>query len=125
MAAVTAYGFGCAAFLSGVLSGKPAFAPVTRFDVSARRVGVAATLPGSPALRELLDETIASVGPPAPVFLAAHQRMGIGDCTYTSACVAASTAVADAASAIAHGEAERVIVAAGYLVDPVQFGLFD
>ncbi|WP_117212081.1 beta-ketoacyl synthase N-terminal-like domain-containing protein [Allorhizocola rhizosphaerae] len=125
MAAITAYGFGCAALLSGVLSGKPAFGPVTRFDVAQRRVGVAATLPGSPDLRELLDEVIGQVGAGGPVFLAAHQRMGIGDRTYTSACVAASTAVADAASTIAHGDAQRVVVAAGYLVDPVQFGLFD
>lgn len=45
--------------------------------------------------------------------------------TYTSACVAASTAVADAASMIAGGDAERIVVAAGYLVEPDQFALFD
>jgi 3-oxoacyl-[acyl-carrier-protein] synthase II len=44
---------------------------------------------------------------------------------YTSACVAASTAVADAASTIALGRAERVVVAAGYLVESDQFALFD
>lgn len=44
---------------------------------------------------------------------------------YTSACVAGSTAVADAAAAIAHGRLERAVVAAGYLVDPDQFALFD
>ncbi len=129
MAATTAYGFGCAALISGVLSGKPAFGPVTRFDVAQRRVGVAATLPGSPDLlslmREAIDEVGAPAGPGGPVLVAAHQRLGIGDRTYTSACVAASTAVADAASMIAHGEAERVVVAAGYLVERVQFALFD
>jgi 3-oxoacyl-[acyl-carrier-protein] synthase II len=44
---------------------------------------------------------------------------------YTSACVAASTAVADAAALIAHGRAERIVVAAGYLVDADQYALFD
>ena len=37
-AAASAYGRGTEALLSGVLSGRPAFAPVQRFDVSARRV---------------------------------------------------------------------------------------
>jgi 3-oxoacyl-[acyl-carrier-protein] synthase II len=44
---------------------------------------------------------------------------------YTSACVAASTALADAAAMVTHGRAERVVVAAGYLVEPDQFALFD
>ncbi|HET6211321.1 MAG TPA: beta-ketoacyl synthase N-terminal-like domain-containing protein, partial [Micromonosporaceae bacterium] len=44
---------------------------------------------------------------------------------YTSACVAATTAVADAAAMVAHGHADRVVVAAGYLVEPDQFALFD
>ena len=44
---------------------------------------------------------------------------------YTSACVSASTAVADAAALISTGRAERVIVAAGYLVESDQFALFD
>jgi 3-oxoacyl-(acyl-carrier-protein) synthase len=44
---------------------------------------------------------------------------------YTSACVSASTAVADAAALIGTGRAERVVVAAGYLVEPDQFALFD
>jgi 3-oxoacyl-(acyl-carrier-protein) synthase len=45
--------------------------------------------------------------------------------TYTTACVAASTAVADAAAMIARGDSDRVVVAAGYLVDADQFALFD
>ena len=44
---------------------------------------------------------------------------------YTSACVASSTAVADAAAAIAHGQADRIVVAAGYLVEADQFAVFD
>jgi 3-oxoacyl-(acyl-carrier-protein) synthase len=42
-----------------------------------------------------------------------------------SACVAASTAIADAAAMIAHDQADRVVVAGGYLVDSDQFALFD
>jgi 3-oxoacyl-[acyl-carrier-protein] synthase II len=44
---------------------------------------------------------------------------------YRAACVAASTAVIDAATLIATGQAARVIVAAGYLVDADSFGMFD
>lgn len=44
---------------------------------------------------------------------------------YTSACVAASTAVADAAAAISLGDAHTIVVAGGYLVEPDQFALFD
>jgi 3-oxoacyl-[acyl-carrier-protein] synthase II len=44
---------------------------------------------------------------------------------YTAACVASSTAVADAAAAIARGRADRVVAAAGYLVDADQFAVFD
>jgi 3-oxoacyl-[acyl-carrier-protein] synthase II len=54
-------------------------------------------------------------------------RVGLGRVArvYTSACVSASTAVADAAALISTGQAERVVVAAGYLVEPDQFALFD
>ncbi len=45
--------------------------------------------------------------------------------TYTTACVASSTATADAAAMIASGRADRVVVAAGYLVEADSFGLFD
>lgn len=44
---------------------------------------------------------------------------------YPSACVAASTALADAGAMVRLGRAERVVVAAGYLVDAQQFALFD
>src|SRR5262249_29858482 len=44
---------------------------------------------------------------------------------YMSACVAASSAIADAAAIVARGHADRVVVAAGYLVDCDQFALFD
>ncbi|HKB30142.1 MAG TPA: beta-ketoacyl synthase N-terminal-like domain-containing protein [Streptosporangiaceae bacterium] len=48
-----------------------------------------------------------------------------GPRVYTAACVAASTAVADAATMIASGRLDRAVVAAGYLVEPGNFALFD
>lgn len=44
---------------------------------------------------------------------------------YSTACVAASSAIADAAAMIRTGRAAQVIVAAGYLVDNDSFWLFD
>jgi len=44
---------------------------------------------------------------------------------YATACVAGSTAIADGAAMIVSGRAARVVVAAGYLVDPDSFALFD
>jgi len=45
--------------------------------------------------------------------------------TYITACVSASTAVADGAAMIVAGRAPRVVVAAGYLVTEDDFALFD
>jgi 3-oxoacyl-[acyl-carrier-protein] synthase II len=164
MAAVSAYGRGTGALLSGVLSGQPAFAPVQRFDVTPRRVRVAAAMPGLPdlltevtgAVRDACDD--AGLSPSergrTPLYLAIHGdpatartgqadmpglgpeaftaavagRGGLADqhirC-YMSACVSASSAIADAAALIARGQADRVVVAGGYLVEPDQFALFD
>ena len=163
-AVLSAYGRGIEALLAGVLSGQPAFAPVQRFDVTARRVRVAAAMPGSPdlltevtrAAREACDEAGLPQADRArtPLFLAIHGDPAIarapeadkpglgpeafaaavaGGCglteqglrCYTSACVAASTAIADAAAMISRGRAYRVVVAGGYLVDSDQFALFD
>jgi 3-oxoacyl-[acyl-carrier-protein] synthase II len=54
-------------------------------------------------------------------------KCGLGPAvrTYTSACVSGSTAVADAAAAVAAGRYERVAVAAGYLVDADHTAFFD
>ncbi|GAA1743262.1 beta-ketoacyl synthase N-terminal-like domain-containing protein [Luedemannella helvata] len=75
---------------------------------------------------------MARAGDRAPLTAAAFAhalavRCGLAGITraYTSACVAASTAVADAAAMLALGHADRVIVAGGYLVDPDQFAVFD
>ncbi len=163
-AAASAYGRGTEALASGLLSGQPAFAPVQRFDVGARRVRFAATMPGLPELRtevtraagEACDDAgLSSAGRArTALFLAIHGDPAIarapdadkpghgpgaftaavaGDCglaeqdirCYTSACVAASTAIGDAASIIARGHADRVVVAGGYLVECDQFALFD
>ena len=163
-AVLSAYGRGTEALLSGALSGRPAFAPVQRFDVRARRVRFAATMPGFP---ELLTEITRAVGEAcddaslspsdrarSPLFLAIHgdpaiarapeaDQPGLGPEAFTtavargsglaeqgircymSACVAASTAIADAAAMIARGHADRVVVAGGYLVDSDQLALFD
>ncbi|HEY7146923.1 MAG TPA: beta-ketoacyl synthase N-terminal-like domain-containing protein [Streptosporangiaceae bacterium] len=156
----SAYGRGTAPLLAGVLSGKPAFAPVTRFGTERCRVKVAAQLPGAPVLA---DEITAAVQDAcAAAGLDAGQRAGcellvalhsdaaaardatagsaVGDTAatvasrcgfpaaarvYAAACVAASTAVADAASMIVTGQAGRVTVAAGFLVDSDSLSLFD
>ncbi|WFE99478.1 beta-ketoacyl synthase N-terminal-like domain-containing protein [Micromonospora sp. WMMD964] len=153
--AVSALGRGAEAQLAGALAGVPAFAAVHRFDTTARRVTVAATLPD---VGTLPDELAAAVdaacgaagltgaqragcalllavhggptGPgPAPGALADRlaEHCGLSGHTrvYTSACVSASTAVADAATLIARGDVDRVVVAAGYLVESDQFALFD
>ncbi len=163
-AAASAYGRGTEALVSGMLSGRPAFAPVERFDVSGRRVRFAATMPGLPGLLTEVTRATAAACDDAglspsgrastPLFLAIHgdpaiaraagadkPRLGpepfaaavAGGCglaaggirCYTSACVAASTAIGDAAAIIARGHADRVVVAGGYLVDRDQFALFD
>jgi 3-oxoacyl-[acyl-carrier-protein] synthase II len=79
---LSAYGRGTEALLSGVLSGRPAFTPVTRFDVTARRARVAATLPDASDLFIEVNRTVleacddaclsASDRESTPVFLALH-----------------------------------------------------
>ncbi|WP_030491347.1 beta-ketoacyl-[acyl-carrier-protein] synthase family protein [Micromonospora chokoriensis] len=152
--AVSALGRGVDAQLAGVLAGVAAFGPVGRFDTAARRVTVAATLPEVGTLPDELAAAIDAAcqgagldraqrtgcalllavhGGPAsgvgPAALASQlaARCGLSGHTrvYTSACVSASTAVADAAAQITRGDVERVVVAAGYLVESDQFALFD
>ncbi len=152
LAVTTAFGRGVAPLLDAVWAGRPGFASVDRFDVTQRRVRVAATGPR----RELATELVGVVTSAAadagltagelagtPLVLAVHGEPGrprgaadLADVVaagagtgpalraYTSACVAASTAVASAATWIERG-ADRVVVAAGYLVESDQFALFD
>jgi 3-oxoacyl-[acyl-carrier-protein] synthase II len=151
---LSAFGRGPDALAAGVFPGTAAFGPVTRFDVSGRRVGRAAALPGSPVLAEELLDVIGAAcaqaaldpreGATSPVLLAIHgdeqaapladavgagvaARFGLSgiERVYTCACVAASTAVADAAALIQAGRFERVVVAAGFLVNADTFAVFD
>ena len=71
----------------------------------------------NPAARQVTGDTAAAV--------AARCGLGPPPRIYVGACVAASTAVIDAAMMIGAGQVSRAVVAAGYLVDPDSFGLFD
>jgi 3-oxoacyl-[acyl-carrier-protein] synthase II len=145
---LSACGRGPEALSAAVLAGAAAFGPVTRFETAGRTVRDAAQLPGSPELGgELLaviDAALrrAGLAPGAaaeriPVLLALHAdartaglaarvgRVHEVEDVYTCACVAASTAVADAAARISLGRCERIVVAAGYLVEPDTFAVFD
>ncbi|HEX8078710.1 MAG TPA: beta-ketoacyl synthase N-terminal-like domain-containing protein [Jatrophihabitans sp.] len=149
LAVLSALGRGVEPQLAAALSGAAAFGPVERFDVSGRRVGVAATLGQVDTLTAELAGVIeaacvdaglnAAQRAAAPLLLALHGYPGATGCAvelaeraglagagriYIGACVSASTAVADAAAMIGRG-ADRVVVAAGYLVEPDQFALFD
>jgi 3-oxoacyl-[acyl-carrier-protein] synthase II len=81
---------------------------------------------GDPALPRVPGDERAGHG--ADTFAGAvARRAGLSGAAraYTSACVASSTAVADAAALVARGRAERIVVAAGYLVEADQFAVFD
>ncbi|MGW4501880.1 beta-ketoacyl synthase N-terminal-like domain-containing protein [Micromonospora sp. NPDC004336] len=148
--ATSALGRGADAQLAGALAGTPAFRPVDRFDTASRRVDAAATLPDvgdlAEELAEAVDAACRAAGLDAgrragtALLLAVHggahvpalttglaARTGLTGPTraYTTACVSASSAVADAAALIRRGDADRVVVAAGYLVEPDQYALFD
>ncbi|GAA1608005.1 beta-ketoacyl synthase N-terminal-like domain-containing protein [Kribbella sancticallisti] len=138
---VSALGRGAEAQLAAALPGAAAFTEVQRFDTGNRRVHRAATAADVVSLEEELLNAITGACAEAgltpaqrattPLFLAVHGRAGVRGLVsrasriYTSACVSASTAVADAAALIRQGYAERIVVAAGYLVEPDQFALFD
>ncbi|WBB80919.1 beta-ketoacyl synthase N-terminal-like domain-containing protein [Micromonospora sp. WMMD882] len=148
--ATSALGRGADAQLAGVLAGAAAFGPVRRFDTTARRVDQAATCADVDALDDELGAAIGAAcaqadltgarrqatglllavhgGPdagPLAADLAARAGLGGPRRVYTTACVSASSAVADAAALIRRGDADRVVVAAGYLVEPDQYALFD
>lgn len=136
--------------LARVCAGSAAFDAVSRFDTAGRRTRVAATLPGDPDLADELAAVIdiacadaalhTELRTATPLLLAAHadrdnpelattvaRRTGlpVPNRIYTAACVAATSAVADAAAMIAAGRVDRVVVGAGYLVEPGTFALFD
>jgi 3-oxoacyl-(acyl-carrier-protein) synthase len=74
------------------------------------------------AARQAAPETI--VGEVAAA-AATRSGMRVSPRVYMTACVAASTAIADAAAMIVSGRANQVVVGAGYLVDIDTFALFD
>ncbi|KQV12057.1 MULTISPECIES: beta-ketoacyl synthase [unclassified Kitasatospora] len=138
----SAFGAGIGPLLAAAAHGRPGFGPVDRFDVTHRQARRAALAPGSPVLGEALTAVLAEAAdqagvPDGPLLLARHgdpvtaagcapvqERWGSGR-VYTGACVAAGTAVADAAALITAGQQDRVLVAAGYLVEPDTFAVFD
>lgn len=151
---ISGCGRGPDALFDAVERGRPAFGPVMRFDVASRRTGHAAELAGSRELATELVGVIGDAVAQArldrsqraqtPVLLAMHSDLrspaiatDVAEALdaqfgfpaprrmYTGACVASSTAVADAAADIRAGRQERVLVAAGYLVEPDTFAVFD
>jgi len=156
----SAFGRGIQPLLDGLLSGRPAFGRVARFDTDRCRVAVAAEMPGDPVLAVELaaviddacdtagldpddraaavlllalhsdpaaarDATARSVNGDAVAELTARTGLAPPARVYATACVAASTAIADAATMIRSGRVGQVIVAAGFLVDADTFGVFD
>ncbi|MFC1419663.1 beta-ketoacyl synthase N-terminal-like domain-containing protein [Streptacidiphilus cavernicola] len=149
---LSACGRGLEPLAAAVSYGKTAFDTVSRFDVSRRRTTRAALLTDPPPLAEALLGVIADAcrqaGPDGstetPLLLALHSDLGTAEVAarvaegaarlcgvpgvtrvYTGACVAAATAVADAAALVAAGRQSRVLVAAGHLVQPGVFAAFD
>ena len=151
---LSAFGRGTRPLLDAVAAGRPGFGPVSRFDVTRRTSAYAAQAPGAPRLADELVSAIDDAWQGAglgsreaanvPVLLSLHadpqtapivaqvargisERCGLPGIarTYTNACIAGSTALADAASLIGSGDAQRVVVAAGYLVEPDMFAVFD
>jgi 3-oxoacyl-[acyl-carrier-protein] synthase II len=133
---------------SATVAARPLFRPVDRFAAPTAGPGAvagepappAAALAGSPALGPLLAEVVAEARAAAgcarssgPLLLALHadartaavvSAVDPAARVYTGACVAAATAVADAAAAIVSGREDRVVVAAGYLVERDTYALF-
>ncbi|MFJ7244835.1 beta-ketoacyl synthase N-terminal-like domain-containing protein [Kitasatospora sp. NPDC098652] len=122
----------------------------TRAALLPGTVPLASTFPLARAVLEAIGQAgrqaglTAAEGAAMPVLLALHSdertratadavaagvraRWGAPGVTrvYTGACVAAATAVADAAALVAAGRHERVLVAAGHLVEPGVFAVFD
>ncbi|MCH0559334.1 beta-ketoacyl synthase N-terminal-like domain-containing protein [Streptomyces sp. MUM 16J] len=137
LAVRSAAGDGLAPLHRRTVAGRALFRPLDRFP---RSGPPAAVLDGDPdlgtALAEVVDQARADAGhpPDAPLFLALHadrrtatvvRTVDPAARVYTGACVAASTALIDAASAIAAGRHRQIVVAAGYLVEPRTYALFE
>jgi 3-oxoacyl-[acyl-carrier-protein] synthase II len=126
---------GCRATMAATLPGEPKLGVelAAVVEQACRRAGLEA---GNRAEADFLlalhtdhdcarDPAAADVIGAVPAEIAAATGLGYPARIYTTACVAGSTAVADAAAMISSGRAARVVVAAGYLVDDDSFRLFD
>ncbi|BAJ32496.1 MULTISPECIES: beta-ketoacyl synthase N-terminal-like domain-containing protein [Kitasatospora] len=148
---LSAFGAGLAPLAEATAAGTgTGFAEVTRFDTARRGTRRAALLAGPPppladaVLGAVADAcTQAELTDGAPLLLALHSdqhtrgtaakvaagaaALGLAGVArvYTGACVAAATAVADAAALVGSGRHPRVVVAAGHLVEPGVFAAFD
>lgn len=71
------------------------------------------------------DRAASNVNGDTAALVARRAAMPAPHRVYVNACVASSSAVADAAAMICAGSTRRVVVAAGFLVDADIFGLFD
>ena len=146
---LSAFGAGLAPLTAAAARAETGFAEVTRFDVGRRGTRRAALLPDPPplagavlgAVADACEQSELPFG--APLLLALHSdlrtrevaeevskgsvALGLAGVTrvYTGACVAAATAVADAAALVVSGRYPRVVVAAGHLVEPGVFAAFD
>ncbi|MFF0387199.1 beta-ketoacyl synthase N-terminal-like domain-containing protein [Kitasatospora sp. NPDC004615] len=146
---LSAFGAGLAPLAAATATGGAGFAEVTRFDVARRGTRRAALLADPPPLADAVLGAVADaceqseLPAGAPLLLALHSdlrtrevaaevskgavALGLAGVTrvYTGACVAAATAVADAAAMVGSGRYPRVLVAAGHLVEPGVFAAFD
>jgi 3-oxoacyl-[acyl-carrier-protein] synthase II len=71
------------------------------------------------------DVTTLAVTGSTPADVAARTGLPEPLRVHATACIAGSAAIADAAATIASGRAARMVVSAGFLVDPDSFALFD
>jgi 3-oxoacyl-[acyl-carrier-protein] synthase II len=126
---------GCRVRVAALLPGRPVLADelAAVLDEACEQASLGPALRGRcPLLVALHSDPEAARQPAAPKVtgpaaeqLAAGCGMPAPPRTYVAACVAASSAVADAATMISTGEADRVAVAAGFLVDADSQALFD
>jgi 3-oxoacyl-[acyl-carrier-protein] synthase II len=126
---------GCRVGVAALLPGRPVLADELAAVLS-EACEQAALGPGlrgdCPLLVALHSDSGAAREPGAPRVTGASAERLAADCgmppplrTYVAACVAGSNAVADAATMITTGAADRVAVAGGFLVDADSQALFD
>ncbi|MDG4750880.1 MULTISPECIES: beta-ketoacyl synthase N-terminal-like domain-containing protein [Micromonospora] len=147
MDVVTALGGDLPKSYAAFVAGRVAFGLTKRFDTDGMRCRSGAFLDTDLSAAELLTSLVERACPdgltvdrayvascpdePVPPLPAVVSRTGRSggpggwDRAYTGACVASSSALIDAASAVANGWADSVLVAATRLVDRENFAIFD